>query len=1347
MTAALQPTADYCGCEHATTRPIQIRSVLNEFERIICDRGFSMVIDTFNSTCEEIIGHCNDREWALSMLSFAVCDLGCPVADESFTCSSLSTIKHDPKLPSDSQKLDWRQKSNFDTYFSALTAATLKSSLFLSCRNHVKRTSNDARTVSVSWKPCDMLATTDCLLSCKNWLEGSNEIKGIGDQSGAMIRLGEIPTKSYRGFSLWLETRKKGWKTLRLYIQSNRTIERDKSKYNISRYDLLVRYADEPVRLDCDIPSNRLGSGEESDELTLTHAHALHLPGRFSMTSICNFVAKCSSSLWSGKMTNLNQQRSKVCITPELVRFPHPSILSYIMSPIQCERERDEVYKYAFSKMKRSVVRPKIFRDDDIPCFMAKSCSTFDRSVDLSCTISLLLPSEAELYNVKKKFSPGTRVSESRQAIEKTLIPARADIALRSCLISGLFVPHLLAAKCKYPDLLPTRVDEVYHPLSNSIVKSARKLVASDDREQVTGNKTVASDLIMLGMNYPAHRWLLSQKALDSTKTRIDDGLVPQDEQTWEVVQKFRNKSILSARLEGARNLLFTGVCMRRGLRGKCIYRGFLSESSVAASTYQRRYMSTLHNLSSKKNSLDILPRSLLPNQPNPIHTFSSASHLVMLLFKCRIIFMSNDAENGALPAQIPVSPACITLLKTPRHPEMATDRRKGKKNGGTREHCVGQFEEFVMQEKFSTPFRLCTTSTSFEVDFRSFSFESDGRKITSHFLTTVMEELGEESLFVRRELLHLRHKIAEISKEEEIFRREIAVIGGGTESKKEPMTFSPIRSNVAMALVISEGVGASGEYNCHRPDMKRKSFSVERTDCAIVKDSIKEQQEYIGMAKKAVEPDDALMQRKKVKKGTKKKKKKRKKKEKLKARKRLRTIDNEEVAVLASENKDGICSPPPNITGGSTSAATKPPSSRTVSPKPPISKDKHDIETASLRSAPAECHEKIPLNRPTVSPLLPSNNFATSRAPRTNMAMMSNFFSLYGSSNPPQAGDSPAVKRGDTEKQDVKFGSNKVPNTSAPINADLSVEADKSCQGKCDQPNETGSKTEKQASTYSPVSFLCSEQFLESNSTLTAELTSGLWNKVDIERPGSDCTKFTACDTPLVDEADVDIELSGHSAIVVTQLSSWSTENRDGDGNPKHFIRRIVRVAATGKYALLSIFICVDIPLTSIISKDISMLQTAVLAQNGSPCSLVDIQYTTSSTLSYAIGTVILDTLLDQQVNRRESDPASRSWLESYAIDLQVQERARFLMQVAPALTVFMALECVRCFTIGGILTADDSSQSNACSGMSCLIQNIAECNENNLHRTMSKWGISSISCQASRQLWMALTTTLFKT
>eukprot|EP00814_Leptocylindrus_danicus_P007082 CAMPEP_0116046446 /NCGR_PEP_ID=MMETSP0321-20121206/28272_1 /TAXON_ID=163516 /ORGANISM="Leptocylindrus danicus var. danicus, Strain B650" /LENGTH=471 /DNA_ID=CAMNT_0003528079 /DNA_START=33 /DNA_END=1448 /DNA_ORIENTATION=- len=432
------------------------------------------------------------------------------------------------------------------------------------------------------------------------------------------------------------------------------------------------------------------------------------------------------------------------------------------------------------------------------------------------------------------------------------------------------------------------------------------------------------------------------------------------------------------------------------------------------------------------------------------------------------------------------------------------------------------------------------------------------------------------------------------------------------------------------------------------------------------------------------------------------------------------------------------------------TCVATKSSSTRTISPKSPNSNVQKDSRSISPRSTLVECHEKSHFNGPTVSPLFAGRDLEESRVPRNNLALMNNFFALYESEKSQQAGDSQTVNEGGIEQQGDKIGFDQELNESVPAVSLIdapSGEVGNSCQENCDQLDES-SVTEKHILIQSPVYFLCSEQFLESNSTLTAELTSGLWNKADNERHGSDGMKFVACDTPLVDETDVDIELpGGQSAIVVAQLSSWRTEVANGDINTRHFIRRIVQIAATGKYVLLSIFINVDIPLTAIVSKDISLLQTAVATQNGSPCSFVDIKYTAPSTLSYAIGSYITSTLLDQQGGVKESDPASHSWLESYAVDLQVQERARFLMQIAPAMTVYMALECIKCFTSKELLAVDETSQSITSNAMSLLIQSIAESNKNDIYHAMLKKGMSGISCQASCQLWMALTTALFKT
>jgi len=103
-------------------------------------------------------------------------------------------------------------------------------------------------------------------------------------------------------------------------------------------------------------------------------------------------------------------------------------------------------------------------------------------------------------------------------------------------------------------------------------------------------------------------------------------------------------------------------------------------------------------------------------------------------------------------------------------------------------------------------------------------------------------------------------------------------------------------------------------------------------------------------------------------------------------------------------------------------------------------------------------------------------------------------------------------------------------------------------------------------------------------------------------------------CDCPLPDIAGADIELSDNRAIVVQCLSSWSEDNQNGnyEGNTasvqqgdRTFIRRLVLLAASDRYSVTRVILCLDVEISSALSGEIVTLQNAVIQQSGCPLSM----------------------------------------------------------------------------------------------------------------------------------------------
>ena len=270
------------------------------------------------------------------------------------------------------------------------------------------------------------------------------------------------------------------------------------------------------------------------------------------------------------------------------------------------------------------------------------------------------------------------------------------------------------------------------------------------------------------------------------------------------------------------------------------------------------------------------------------------------------------------------------------------------------------------------------------------------------------------------------------------------------------------------------------------------------------------------------------------------------------------------------------------------------------------------------------------------------------------------------------------------------------------------------------------------------PIPLLCSEKFLESYSQTAIELSSGSWKDNCTSEKVYSHMRFLVCDCPVVDEIDVDIELPCQSAITVTLLSSWYVGQ---NCSVRDLSKRLLEVTATGRYRMLIVILSVDIPLSQTVTNDIATLQNSIIVQSGNPCSYVNIQFTHPSTLGYVIGSRVLDTITMSQNNVSIGD---FSWIESCATDVGIQERVRFLLQIAPSMTALLAFECIRCYYNVALLTFEEATEFEAGSAMSCFFQHISRTNRSKVVDVVRSQGVTCVSERPLIQLILAINVSL---
>lgn len=251
-------------------------------------------------------------------------------------------------------------------------------------------------------------------------------------------------------------------------------------------------------------------------------------------------------------------------------------------------------------------------------------------------------------------------------------------------------------------------------------------------------------------------------------------------------------------------------------------------------------------------------------------------------------------------------------------------------------------------------------------------------------------------------------------------------------------------------------------------------------------------------------------------------------------------------------------------------------------------------------------------------------------------------------------------------------------------------------------------------------ITLLASEYFLESFSEVVAELASGRWTKVlapheKIKIRSLSNTNVAICDCPLVDVSGVDVELSAEKGAIIQRLSHWLDHNEGIQKASRLFIKKLVELAASGRYKCLHIIFCTDIEITSMISSDFVTLQNALVQQCGCHCEQVTFEFVRPRVLSATLALHLL------------SDRSQASVIPDIS-DENTIERARFLLMLVPSMTVHTALRCV-----GFHKTQFDSSSDEVFFNL----LNSAKTMERNAFVESKSSILSELS---AHQLWLAL-------
>lgn len=206
------------------------------------------------------------------------------------------------------------------------------------------------------------------------------------------------------------------------------------------------------------------------------------------------------------------------------------------------------------------------------------------------------------------------------------------------------------------------------------------------------------------------------------------------------------------------------------------------------------------------------------------------------------------------------------------------------------------------------------------------------------------------------------------------------------------------------------------------------------------------------------------------------------------------------------------------------------------------------------------------------------------------------------------------------------------------------------------------------------PVKLLCSEDFLETWSMLVSEMASGRWAcslaKEDelTQEKGANTfltmsslvlgRKIEMIDTQLVDLCDVDIELPNRCAAIVRTSSAL-----EDVANTKRIVLGLARLAATGRYRRVYVFLCCDVDVTNNIARHI--VQVIQLPQ-------ASLKMVSPISLSACLAQTVFSLC-------GESTDQGFEKFEMMANDTRTRERARFLLSLVPTLSAAGSFQCLQ--------------------------------------------------------------------
>ena len=792
------------------------------------------------------------------------------------------------------------------------------------------------------------------------------------------------------------------------------------------------------------------------------------------------------------------------------------------------------------------------------------------------------------------------------------------------------------------------------------------------------------------GSTYPVASWFTVNRSVSSTRKEEPS------EVDLEIMSRKRRTFCLNANVRSSeatsRTMLLTGCSSRRNSQSRFSYRGFLTNQRVDPTVFQQRYISMLEV---DKNCRKDSERKLY--QSSASNTSSDGNFLCVEFTRMALRVLVDASTRQKATKPVKKRAAAYSLqLKTQRHGQLAVSCGRAK----------GDKENTQTQIKDNEPLIRASMIDNFAASF------GNGKPSAESDITNdgrMLEGLGKDTLSVRGELLHLCTKASELEEEERAYLEELKVVNGRPVSTPKHVPFD-CKEDVGVPVEVghepSHNTGTGLSETDTSSNGKRKASPTKVTHSDVGRNNEK-------------------------KRSKKKRKKDESKKASKKSKRRKRKLRDEEVSESTSKpgptkkSKSDTAIKAIDAKNPATSTSDRPAVQMAVpsfavriSPINPsdkkselprqapntVAKDSTKPTARTNAARKEDLVKRIAAGQKINTSIL--NSESRNRSPDSVASLAEGRKVLFPGQDESEDEDEDRLHTPRALEEDGG-GVVEVEHNEKTAGMELTAEYDENLledSGYIDDSLEDASETNQSLITKKsnegqerskaqnedksfgdnesryvvpkgPLTLLTSESFLEQFGETIADVATGRWVKYLAPNELAEVssmvdTSITVCDSPLVDVAGVDIELEDNSGVVVQRLSSWMEDHRGIQKGARSFMRKLVSLAASGRYRSIHVILCLDVDVTSTISSELASLQNALVQQSGCHCEDVTFEYVAQRALSSSIALQLANT---------SGCKDNFDDISEVATDETVVERARFLLLLVPTLTVHMALASLR--------------------------------------------------------------------